>query len=398
MINLKFLRTFLAVMERGSISSAALAVGRAQSAVTRSILELEAGLGAQLFERNVHGMLPTDMAYILQSHAEKAMAEMDHARSIFLETFGPQGCNLNAPVFSLAIGHTRLLIFVQLVEQRHMGMVADHLEVSQPFVSQTLRELEQGIGVELMTRIATGMAPTATALVLAAQARRALAELRKAEDTIASLQLGMTGSVVIGTLSLGRIHLLPRAIARIVSDFPNVTVRTVEGTFEHLASLLHAGDLDFIMGALRPAEHIIGLLAETLVDDQIAVVARRDHPLANRTGIGAEELRAARWILPPRGTSTRVLLEQALGRPDVPVETADITITRDLVLQSDLLTATSPHLLRHEIDAGRMTVLSVAVPFRRRGIGLIQRSNSVLSMPSKLLIDTIRNMAGEQAL
>lgn len=396
-INPKYLRAFLTVARTGSVIRASEEVHRAQSAVTRSIKELEAGLNAPLFERRAYGMLLTEFGRVLLERVEVAFAEMQAARSGF-RTQCPQGrWNDNAPVFSLSLSRQRLLVFVDLIEQRHMGAVADAFGISQPAVSQVLREVEQGLGVTLVSRTPTGILPNGLGLMLSMHVRRALAELRKAEAEVASLQSGVSGQVVVGTLSLGRNRLLPRAIIALTETYPNLKVSTVEGTFEHLAVLLRAGDIDFVLGGLRPPEHMVGLSSEVVVEDMLGVIVRRGHPLTAHAAIDFPDLEDARWVLPQRGTSTRTALEVSLSErrlpaPSVIVETADIAITRGLLIGSEFLTAASPHLFQHEIDAGELEVLPLPLPASRRGIGIVQRSDSKPSIAARLLMDGIRQI------
>jgi DNA-binding transcriptional LysR family regulator len=66
-------RSFLAVLRAGSLSGAARALKLTQPTIGRHISELEATLGAALFTRSQHGLVPTDAALELKPHAE-AMA------------------------------------------------------------------------------------------------------------------------------------------------------------------------------------------------------------------------------------------------------------------------------------------------------------------------------------
>jgi DNA-binding transcriptional LysR family regulator len=62
-------RTFLGVLEAGSLSGAARSLGLAQPTAGRHVEALEAALGCTLFTRSPHGLRPTDMALALAPHA-----------------------------------------------------------------------------------------------------------------------------------------------------------------------------------------------------------------------------------------------------------------------------------------------------------------------------------------
>lgn len=394
-INPRHLRPFLAVARTGSVAAAAEQIHRVPSAVTRSVQELEADLRVQLFERRAHGMLLTDGGRVLLVRVEALFAELDAARQFMVGSGrGAAGCNPNAPIFSLSIGLQRLRVFVALVALCHMGAVARQFGMSPSAVSLALRDVEQGLGVELLARRPTGLVPNAMGERLALHLRRALSEMTKAEEEIDSRLQGITGRVVVGTLSLGR-NWLPQAIIHTTSAHPRISVATVEADFAHLATLLRAAELDFIVGGLRPREELGDLQTQPLMRAGIALVARRGHPLTGplcRGGWAA--LAAVRWVLPQPGSWTRRSLEaslndRGLGPPTVAVETADVGITRALLLDSDLVTAVSPHLYRDEIDAGQLAVLPLKPRSEPRDIGIVTRADARPTVAAQLLMNAV---------
>lgn len=63
-------RTFLSVLREGSLSGAARALGITQPTVGRHVAALEEALGTVLFTRSQTGLLPTEVALALRTHAE----------------------------------------------------------------------------------------------------------------------------------------------------------------------------------------------------------------------------------------------------------------------------------------------------------------------------------------
>jgi LysR family transcriptional regulator, regulator for genes of the gallate degradation pathway len=394
LLNTRHLRAFVAVATLGSVVKSSTELRRAQSAITRAVKELESEVGAPLFERRPQGMLLTAFGRALLGRAERAFAEMETARQAFATAHPTLRTLARAPIFALAMSRQRLLVFVELVEQHHMGAVADTIGISQPAASQALREIESGLGLRLFTRTAGGLQPTALGALLGMHLRRALAEVRAGELEIASLQGALAGRVVLGTLSLGRTRLLPAAIIRLRKQYPHLTVSTVEGSFEHLAMRLRSGDIDFMLGALRDPEHTVGLAREVVAHDELSLVVRSGHPLARRRSIAGADLTGLDWVLPPRGTPTRELLEKALAlrgldRARVGVETADLAITRGILLGSDMITAVSAHLYHHEVTTRTLAVLPFALPETQRQIGILHRGASAPSLAARLLIEQL---------
>lgn len=79
------LRAFLAVIDKGSLSAAAQALGATQPTLGRHIRELEAHLGISLFRRTSHGLEPTDAALALVEDARQMAAA---AEALMLKASG----------------------------------------------------------------------------------------------------------------------------------------------------------------------------------------------------------------------------------------------------------------------------------------------------------------------
>jgi LysR family transcriptional regulator of gallate degradation len=390
---LRHLRAFLAVADQGSANRAGAALFRAQSVVSRSIHKLERELGVRLFERRARGMLLTEYGRALLVRTRRVHAEMQRARAE-LGALVDKGNVRSAPMFVMLIPERRVRAFVALAEQHHMPSVARSLGITQPAVSIAVRQMEDSIGVALFDRSARGMVPTPAGAALALRLKRALAEIRHAVADIAALRGVTQGTVTVGALPLGRTRLLPESIADVVGKYPELHVATMEGTFEALAAGLRAGDLDFILGALRPAEFASDLKGEPLADDELAIVARSGHPWLQRKRIPPRDLARARWLLPRVNTPTRTLFERALAKrglppPSVVVETSDLAVLRGVLLNSELLTAISPRQLSFELAAGLLALLPVPLPDTRRVIGITRRADSIPSPGAKILMEEI---------
>ncbi len=159
-IRLGQLRAFVAVAETGSVTKAGKLLFRAQSAITRSVHELERELEVDLFERRAKGMLPTDYGAALLKRARRAANELALARRDFSQRAGANAHGRSAPVFSMQVHEQRLQAFVALAQTHHMPTVARQLGISQPAVSASIRDLESSLGVALFERTARGMLPT----------------------------------------------------------------------------------------------------------------------------------------------------------------------------------------------------------------------------------------------
>jgi DNA-binding transcriptional LysR family regulator len=88
-MELRQLRAFDAVIAHGTVTDAAVALGRAPSSVSEQIRTLEASLGVALFERTRSGLRPTAAGDRLTAWARRLLAEADQARREVTGTTAP---------------------------------------------------------------------------------------------------------------------------------------------------------------------------------------------------------------------------------------------------------------------------------------------------------------------
>lgn len=388
--NLMQVRAFVRVAEHGSVSKASGALYRAQSVVTRAIADLEARLGVTLFERHANGMRLTDPGQRVLPRARRVLTELESVPLLL----GRDASRLTEPLYLYQA--RRLQLFVKLCETHHMQTVANLFGLSQPAVSAALKVLEDGSGDRLFERTPRGLQPTRASIEILFPIRRALNELRRIDTDLAALQGALQGAVHVGALPLGRTRILPEAIVRLVTAHPGVQVMTNESPFDLLATELRAGDLDFVLGALRPAEYASDLHGEQLLVEEMVVLARRDHALVDRP-LDLQDLAQARWVLPRASTPARARLdasfaELGIAPPRPVVETGDLALIRGLLLQSDMLAAVSTHQLEHEIGSGELQPLPLPLRHTTRPIGLIYRAGGLHSPPAAALMEQIRNV------
>ena len=94
------LKAFVRVVETGSLSAAARALGAPKSSTSRSIARLEAEVGTVLVERSVRGLRPTDAGALFVQHARRILAEIEEAHAALDGLVGaPRGTlRINAAV------------------------------------------------------------------------------------------------------------------------------------------------------------------------------------------------------------------------------------------------------------------------------------------------------------
>lgn len=222
----------------------------------------------------------------------------------------------------LRLRHLRLLELVE--EHRSLRAVGGVLKLTQPAVSQMVKDLEYALGTTLFVRSARGVTLTPAGEVALQRARSGLA----AFDHLAEeLNADLPPVVRVGTNPAVMFHLFPRAIARLEAESARLRFSVRAGMVNAMLDGLWAGDLDCYVGRVDwdqlPPAMVDVLRHDPLSVTELVIVCAQSHPLAGRTDLAAADLIGWSWALPSAGSNNRTALETAfrnLGMPGpVPV-------------------------------------------------------------------------------
>jgi len=298
------------------------------------------------------------------------------------------------------ISYKRLAAFVALFQARDINEAANLLGVTKAAIYNSVRQMEELLDLELFEREPGGVSPTSFCAVLARHTKLAFAEIRHALDDLASLDGVTSGNVAIGTLPYARTYLTPKAINRLLSRHPQLGVTTQEGPYNLMQAGLRSGDLDVIVGAVRPAEAGADFKTETLIEDRLAVIARKDHPLAQHKKIDFQDLQNLEWVLPAAETPARLLFDETcrgynMEPPKHAVQTSSQSMVRGLLLDSDRVALVSEHQIFYDRKAGLLEVLPVDLKETYRPIGITLRAYTQPSPAATLFLEELRGVAEE---
>jgi LysR family transcriptional regulator, regulator for genes of the gallate degradation pathway len=384
------LRVFLSAAHAGSMARAAEQLFKAPSAVTRSITDLERAIGTPLFLRQPRGIALTPCGEIVLRRAQRIQQEIQTAAAPFT---GPR----SSPhaIGTLLCNGRKLMLLAHLTVSRNISLAAERMAMTQAGASMALARMEDMLGHSLFHRRNDGMVPTEAAEQLVMHAHRVFAELRHLTSDLAALSGMARGSVILGTTPLGRTGHVTTAIAQAIAANPGLRITTIESSYSHLVDVLAKGEVDMVVGALRPTDQCHGLVTEPLFVDRLAILARADHPLARRRHLDLADLADERWVMPRMNALARPLIdatfaEAGLAPPVAAIETGDLAIVRQLLRTTDMLAITTPHQLAEDIALGQIRELDVAALGVTRMIGLICRRGAILNTACKQMIDAIR--------
>lgn len=294
----------------------------------------------------------------------------------------------------------QLEVFIIVAECRSVSEAARTLHVSQPAVTRTISELEAALGVELLERSARGVALTPFGESLLSHARTVVAELRSADEELAAMQGAAVGRVAIGTSPTGAAWLVPEALSRFARATPDALVTVTEALSPPMLAALRAGELDIVIAPLDGAERAAEFVEEELYRDELSLIMRSSHPLANGAPADLRELRNFPWIVPPTGTRLRALVNAMFRRagvmlPASRIETNAMYLVRTMLLETSThwVAALSKPLFQRDMDEGRMRRLELPNGGYARPIGFLTRARGTRSPLVNAFIQQLREVA-----
>ncbi len=252
-------------------------------------------------------------------------------------------------------------VFVAVYDGGGMSAAARTLNVAQPAISQTIKELERGYGVLLFERLSKRLRPTAAADRLAQHARHLLGQYRELErGLLASRERPL---IRVGASATVGAYLLPGIVASFAVKRPDVRVAATIGNTAAIEALILRDELDvaIVEGDVSAA----GLLTLTIAEDELVIVSSLTDPLAGTERVGPRDLRGRGFAVRERGSGTRDLFESAMAREGVPWEEVWTSADSESILSAVAAGIGLAAVPRRAAELRRGSVVAMEAPFLR---------------------------------
>ena len=291
----------------------------------------------------------------------------------------------------------QLRYFVEVARNGSMSKAADLFNVSQPAVTNRIKDLEKDIGMTLFTRSQSGVALTPCGEIFLQSSTAIVDEMNAVAARLEAFKRSEKGSVSIGGMHIGNSRVVPLAVARLKVRRPFVTVNMVGGAHEHLLASLKAGQLDLVYGRRGDPSQMSGLIYEVLSKERLVLIGRAHHPLAGRSALTLADLVDFPWIVPlPSATLRRsidnLFRAHGLAFPRNCVESVVGPAMRIYVTGTDAIAAIPEMIFEEEIVSG-MLVRLIDLEAPLGDVGITRRETSALTPPVQMLIQEMRRIA-----
>jgi LysR family transcriptional regulator, cyn operon transcriptional activator len=204
-----------------------------------------------------------------------------------------------------------LRYFLAVAEAGSFSRAADRLGISQPSVSQQMRDLETALRVSLFQRRGKRILLTPIGLILQEHACAILRQVEKFLDELSTEPGQLRGSLHLGVVPVLNVALVPHLLGLFAADHPRISLTVEEISSTEIETALEEGRMDVGLGFLT--RHSPNLRYERLCTDDFALIVSEAHPWWNRRVIELSELHQQRMLQLPDSFVMRRMTDEICG-------------------------------------------------------------------------------------
>ncbi len=257
----------------------------------------------------------------------------------------------------------KLFSLLKVAQYKSYTEAAKQLSLTQPAVSQHIKQLEDELGIHIFERINNELRVTPQGEIALHYAERMASlfenmknEIRDERHKVSNLSLGVTHSAESNPIA--------EAIANYVSSHKGVRIKMVTDTISNLYDKLRIYEIDLAIVEGREADPN---MRYTLLDtDSLMLVASPEHPLAKKGFVTVDEIKKERLILRLPNSNTRNQFESHLisnnmdiAEFDVILEVDNVATIKDLVRRNFGVSILAQSACLDEIKKGKITALPI---------------------------------------
>lgn len=284
---------------------------------------------------------------------------------------------------------------------RYLLAVADHggftraaemLHVSQPTLSQQIRQLEESLGVSLFDRTSRTVKPTDAGEAYIECARRVLVELEAGKRALHDVKDLSRGTLRLAMTPTFMAYLVGPLVRDYLARYPNIHLEIFELSMDEIEVGLADDSLDIAIAfdQVRSTDiESIPAFTETL-----GLMVGRDHPLyEHQDALSAEEVARLEFALLTPDYITRTCIDeyftQAQITPKVVIEVNSVNTLLEVIRYSAIATIL-PEPIATQDRALRKLSMRGAAP--ERGAALLRRKNNYHSAAALAFVELVLGM------
>lgn len=287
----------------------------------------------------------------------------------------------------------QLRYFVAVYEEGHVGRATERLSLSQPALSQQIRQLEHSLDVSLFERGNKRLLPTLAAHTLYNHALPLLDGLQRAREALRNFRGQALRTLAIGVLQTVRPSLVPQLLDRLRKAQPHLVVQIYELSGLEIERRLLNGTLDIGISYLPPRQP--GLHGLLLYEDELQLVIPHTHPLREFKKVSLKQAAELPMLMLGEEFQVRQIWQAQLAnlgrRPQVQAEMNNMGGILDSLAHTSLATVL-PGRARDATDDPELLWKPLSEPRVPLKVGLVFRD----AQRQQASVELLRNLLEEE--
>lgn len=292
-------------------------------------------------------------------------------------------------IASIEIRHLRT--FLAVAETENFTRAAERLGITQPSISQQIKELESALSTALFVRHGPRVRLTDVGRTFRERAALVVGKFSEACRSVADAENLLFGHLDVGVIPALAVAWIPPALERMTQAYPGIVVSVHERSSSDIETEVESGRYEVGVGILSRASP--RLRYERLLDDRMCLVVPPTHALATKSSVPLRVLASERVALLSPSFLWRHMTDEALRRANVRVRIAYELETIDTLMRTTLRCNT-PTLVPSVVLEGREDLDLVAVPVSswtpRLELGLMWLEAAQTAPAARAFADFIR--------
>ncbi len=283
----------------------------------------------------------------------------------------------------------QLHIFYVAAQSSTLSEAAEKLYLSQPAVSQQIRNLETHLGTQLFERSRRGVTLTAAGEELFEYAQKILRLSAQAEAALTDInQLNDVQAVVGATPNVGN-YLFPQWIQSFREAYPNVTLVIQTATTPDIVNAVAAGQqqLGFVEGEIDGNSAVEHLVLQPLPQQ---LVVGKQHPWWGRESVAFQDLDGQSFVMRQSNSRSYIWLKDIFRQrgvtPRIIGEFDNPETIKQTVRTSASMTILPEHALHHELADGVLWAVGLSDVTLERSLRLVWQRDGVFSAVARTML------------
>jgi len=290
-----------------------------------------------------------------------------------------------------------LKIFIAVAETGKMSTAATQCYISQPTVSQTIKELEEHYGVLLFERISKKLYITEAGKNLLSYARMVVKQFDELEDNMFT---GYSEKIRIGaTVTVGSC-ILSALLNQFKEIMPNVDTFAYVNNTKSIEEKMLKAELDIGIVEGQITNH--DLVSIPAIKDSLIIACSKDHRLAGRKRISVKELENECFVMREEGSGTRKLFEHYMSSCGLKFKTcwevSSPSAIKKAIMENNCLAAISVRLVEEEMKSGQIYVIKSEENDLDRFFNIVYYKNKYFNESMKSLMNIVEQYKNEDIL